>query len=467
VEIHHPVTNPAVSRRIPPAARNFSVSPAEIHVIFPAMNGPLLHLACAFLLATLPAAAIPNSVLGAINDEQSPLDGTDVTDDLLDPELWAGNAALPGKWRDEGTIGTATLSHLVARPKLFGRDVILLRAIHRDDRLESLEATFVDAGSYFGYFNEKLPEGLTRRQARDEVQRRLATRQAAFQTLYQETLTALETSIARHTDDDRPREQTLGRNRTLRAEPRQWTKDGFSIRLLAAHPRLIRVTLQPADATPRDWLDRSLAETTPRHRAADLATRVQRLPDGTVQLDRLQPIAQGNTPYCGLNSLGMAARYFGLHLDEDWLAAAGGFQNTGSADGSNMLRLYNAVAAEAGFQLTRDNKLDLPGIRRAIDSGFPVIVWRRFSHDRNNLHDRFLRDFRRNPAAVLPDPNDPAERATWPNDEAPLHASVVTGYHADRKELLFLESWSGKDVPRRMRLEELAATTYLCFIFKP
>jgi hypothetical protein len=32
---------------------------------------------------------------------------------------------------------------------------------------------------------------------------------------------------------------------------------------------------------------------------------------------------------------------------------------------------------------------------------------------------------------------------------------------------LFLESWSGRDLPRRMRAEELAATTYLSFVFTP
>jgi hypothetical protein len=33
--------------------------------------------------------------------------------------------------------------------------------------------------------------------------------------------------------------------------------------------------------------------------------------------------------------------------------------------------------------------------------------------------------------------------------------------------VLFLESWTGRDKPRRMRVEELAATADLCFVFKP
>ena len=97
----------------------------------------------------------------------------------------------------------------------------------------------------------------------------------------------------------------------------------------------------------------------------------------------------------------------------------------------------------------------------------PVIVWRRFSHERNQLHTRFMRQLSRDPAATLPDPANATEKASWPGEDAPLHASVIVGYHPERKEFLFLESWTGRDQPRRMRVEELAATTYLCFVFKP
>jgi hypothetical protein len=41
------------------------------------------------------------------------------------------------------------------------------------------------------------------------------------------------------------------------------------------------------------------------------------------------------------------------------------------------------------------------------------------------------------------------------------------GYNAGRKEFLFLESWTGRDTPRRMRVEELTATTDLSFVFRP
>ncbi len=194
---------------------------------------------------------------------------------------------------------------------------------------------------------------------------------------------------------------------------------------------------------------------------------MSRAEDGTVRLPDIRPIPQGFQPYCGLNTLAMCARHFGLHLDEDWLAVSGGFQNTGSAAGSDIIGLYPAVAAEAGFRMKRVSKLDFHAVKGAVDAGFPVVVWRRFSHERDQLHSRFARELERNPAAVLPDHRDPAETASWPGKSAPVHASVIVGYHAERGEFLFLESWTGKDRPRRMSVREMSATITYAFVFGP
>lgn len=418
------------------------------------------------LAASMAATALPNSILGPVVQADSPLNGQDLTDALL-AALQTPATPLPGTWRDEGTIAAASLSHLLARPKLFGQDVVLLRATHRDRRLTALDATFADAGSFFGYFDEPLPANLSRREERAEIQKRVAARQLEFQKLYQESLENLRAELAKRSDSRRARTAKVGRTRTLRAEPEEFRSGPLTLRLLSADQRLVRVVMTRSAETCDDWLDPALAPIAASQRARQLASSVTRSADGSVAIESLQPIPQGYRPYCGLNALAMAARHFGLHLDEDWLAAAGDFQNTGSADGSNMLRLYQAVAAEAGFSLDRSSKFDETLARRALDAGFPVIVWRRFSHQRDALHTRFARTLAHNPAATLPNPADPAERASWPGSDAPLHASVLVGHHDSRREFLFLESWSGKDTPRRMHAEELAATAYLTFVFRP
>ncbi len=411
------------------------------------------------------ALALPNSILGPIAAVESSLNGEDLTDTLLTGGVWDGSVELPGEWNDEGQIATAAVSHLKARPKLFGLDVMLLRAVRRGGKLESLEATFVDAGSYFGYFNEKLPEGMSPREARKEVGERLASKQAEFTQIYTDAHADLRSAISRACGETEGVEGKIGRTRGLRTPVEEWEKGAVKVRLLAGENRLLRVMVSPSESD--QWLDPAVAVLPTREKLAKLAATVRREDDGTVHLPSLTPIPQGYRPYCGLNSLAMAARHFGLHLDEDWLAVACGFQNTGRADGANLLKVYHSVAAEAGLGLDRSVKFDPSAAMRSLSKGFPVIVWRRFSYERNTLHSGFMREFSKDSTATLPDPAGPAERASWPGEDAPMHASVIVGYNAGRREFLFLESWTGKDTPRRMRAEELVATTDLSFVFRP
>lgn len=425
----------------------------------------LICLAC---LSLAPCSqALPNAVLGAVRQEKSPLDGKDLTTELFE-SVGTDGSSLPGKWADEGDLADARISHLLARPKVFGEEVQLVRAIRRGKSLESLEITFVDAGSYFGYFQlpAEATKDLSRRQQQALMNQQLAAKQDEFLKLYETSHTTVREAIVAMAKDSRPKWVKIGKTRALRADMEEWHHQGHTIRLLADGRRLIRVTVINSLDPPQVWLDSSLRHVDDRTRLDKLTGQVTKQADGTVLLASLHPIPQGYQPYCGLNTLAMAARYFGLHLDEDWLAVAGGFQNTGSATGSDILGLYQAVAAEAGLGMDRETKLNVNAVRNAIANGLPVVVWRRFSHERDQLHTRHMRRLQRDPAAKLPDPAVEAERKTWPDQTAPLHASVIVGYDAARGELLFLESWTGLDKPRRMTAAEMAATTYKAFVFK-
>lgn len=406
----------------------------------------------------LPAAAIPNTVFGPIVEADSPLNGSDLTEPVL--AALRDGRPLPGEWVLEGTVAGAEVSHLLARPILFGREVVILRAVRRAGELERVEATFADAGSFFGYFDEELPAGLSDRQREAEMARRLATRQAEFAKVYDDSLLTLREEVAAVADRKEPKTVRFGRTRALRAEPEEWRRGDLVLRLFSADQRLVRLTLSTERHLGDGWMDESVSEMDGRELAATLKERVTTTDDGVVRIEGLEPVPQGYRPYCGLNTLAMAARHFGLHLDEDWMAAAAGFRNTGSAAGSNMVKLYHAVAAEAGLSMDRSSRFDEAAVRRALSSGMPVIVWRRFSWDRNRLHDRVAAG-----RTELPDPSTAEERATWPDAEAPLHASVLTGFDPESREVFFLESWSGRDKPRRMRFEEMEATAYLTFIF--
>jgi hypothetical protein len=418
-----------------------------------------------FLATCLGASAIPNAIFGLIDRADSPLNGQDITEQLLAAALWGGDTALPGKWRDEAPVAAARHSHLLARPKVFGLPALMVQASHRDDILQSLSVTFADAGSYFGYYNEKLPEGLTQREAREELTRRLEEKQAVFDTAYAETLESLREALADRSER-RPKDGSLGKTRALRAESSDYRVGDHVVRLLNGKGRLIRVIIVREAGLPRTWLDAELAALTSSDRLGMLKDNLARTEDGDVSIGDLPLVPQGYRPYCGLNTLAMAARYFGLHLDEDWLAVAGKFQNTGSAAGSQLLGLYLAVAKEAGFNMKRSNSFEASEARRSLQEGFPVIVWRRFSHQRNQFHTRHARAHARDSSLAIKVPSD-EERQAWPGKDAPLHASVLVGFNDAKREFLFVESWTGLDFPRRMRAEELAATAYITFYFKP
>lgn len=61
---------------------------------------------------------------------------------------------------------------------------------------------------------------------------------------------------------------------------------------------------------------------------------------------------------------------------------------------------------------------------------------------------------------------DERERSTWPGKNAPNHASVVTGFNAERGEVIFVESWGEHTGDRRMRFEELESTSYMAFYYR-
>ena len=77
----------------------------------------------------------------------------------------------------------------------------------------------------------------------------------------------------------------------------------------------------------------------------------------------------------------------------------------------------------------------------------------------------FLKKLAKDPAARLPEP-DSADRATWPAKLAYNHASVITGYNKERREVIFSESWSESVRNRRMHPEEMEGTAYYMFLLR-
>ncbi|MFK7909520.1 MAG: C39 family peptidase [Akkermansiaceae bacterium] len=404
------------------------------------------------------AIAIPNTIIGGLAQVDSPLNGQDVTERILSADVWSGARELPGKWRLESTVAGAKTSHLLALPKVLGEDVVLLRAVRREGRLDSLVVTFADAGSYFQYQPNVAKDQLAaRRKALVERQRQFAELYQARHERITERLEAMSKA--------RVKRAKQGASRALRAELKVYQVGGLKLGLLADGNRIIRLTISREIAHEKSWLDESIQKMNANSRGAYFRSQVKEDANGDSIIASVPVVPQGYKPYCGINTLVMTAHYFGLHLDEDWLAVAGKFQNTGSAGNSNMFGLYNAVAKEARLKISRETEFDFRKARALMRDGMPVIVWRKFDYRRNQLHNKISRRMIKDPHAKLPEPNAD-DRAKWPGKDHPVHASVIVGFNDERKEVLFLESWAGVTSPRRMRYEEMEATATWAFYFR-
>src|SRR5207253_1553306 len=153
--------------------------------------------------------------------------------------------------------------------------------------------------------------------------------------------------------------------------------------------------------------------------------------------------------------------FLGLRLDTEDYAGAAGIK-FGSTWHSDIRHVFEAAADVAKVKLPRTTQFDFEKARVTIDSGIPVIVFRRWSQERDFLHSAFAERFAKDPAATLPkaDLND---RKTWPARDDFAHSSLVTGYNLARREVIFTESWGEQVRNRRMRIEEMEGTAYFAY----
>jgi len=135
--------------------------------------------------------------------------------------------------------------------------------------------------------------------------------------------------------------------------------------------------------------------------------------------------------------------------------------------GSRILELYHSVGDELGMDVQVSSRFDFERVQEAIAEGRPVIVWRRVSLDREKAHSQFAARLAHTPSAVLPEPNR-NDRSAWPDRKkkgTPSHASIVSGFNAERNEVIFTDPWGEEARGRRMRVEEMEATVYAAFFF--
>ena len=388
------------------------------------------------------------------------LEGQDFSKAFLDEGNWRSNS-LPGEWRQVPALAGEDVRAIKKMPKLFGAHPRAVYVMAETGRVRSISILYLDAGSFFGYVPATTAGDAN---AERDRKRKIREKKHQFKKLFKEVSGLVEDDLEDRADS-RAKKSRVGTTPLLRTNYLDFIVDKFVLRYSVLEDHAISLTIMPEGEAFNHYMDERLFNLQIRERRKELEGKVSRDPNGDVKVEGVPVFRQGLVPYCAVNTLGMVTHHLGLRLGITGLAAGAKFKNTGSAKGSKMLDLYRAAAQESGARLMRDGKADFARIKRSIDKGCPIVVWRHYSKQRDRLHTSFASRIKSHPESVLPHP-DREEKASWPGKSAPGHASVITGYNEERGEVIFMESWGEHTRGRRMRSEEMEATSYMTFYFK-
>lgn len=418
-------------------------------------------LLMAALLAAPPAGAIPNvffgNGIGIPIIPAFPRFNADLTEAFLTEENWR-RQDFPGPWRDEPALEGERVRRMEALPLVFGEVPMTVTASGDGSGVSGITLGFLDAGIYFGYHFG----GEQSREAREAGRAKRQEFERHFEDLVERLGERLEEGCGRGLPG------AMGATPQLRTEFVDYVWENFVLRLVARPGHSVSLHLFRRGSEPRGYVSPEFASLDRRGRAEKFAGAVVRGEAGEVSVQGVPLFVQGDTPFCGIHALAMASRYLGLRASPVDLAGGAGFKNTGSAAGSDLVGLYRAVGEELGMRTSIVPSFDRGKVLRSLEAGLPVIVWRRVSLEREQVHLRFAAARRQDPS-LLPPPLTPEEMARLPERNGrglPSHASVVTGFSPASNSVVYAEPWGEDTRDRRMRVEELEATAYAVVFFK-
>jgi hypothetical protein len=306
----------------------------------------------------------------------------------------------------------------------------------------------LDAGAWFGF----VPHADAKKVA--------ATRGPEFAALYKRTASEIERGLA-GLSGGAGRKVSFVEKGPLKHDVLVFHPGDLWARLTTRENQVVKLTVTRSEADATNPLSELRRAAKKPDQLARFAARARSDANGDRVIDGIPMFLQGDRAYCGIATLAMAMQYFGLRLDTEDYAGPAGIR-FGSTYHSTIREAYEAAADAAKLRLPRTTQFEFERARASIDAGFPVVVFRRWSQEREFLHRAFAERFARDPGATLPkaDLND---RKSWPTKDDFAHSSIVSGYNASRREVIFTESWSELARNRRMRIEEMEGTVYMAY----
>jgi hypothetical protein len=324
--------------------------------------------------------------------------------------------------------------------ELFGVKAHGASAFFEDGRLISISLLFLDAGAWFGF-----------------GQGDAAPRVPEFLAAHKQVAAAVETGVTGL--GGKLRDVALGGKSLLKHTGRVAKLGEAWSRLVVWPEHLVKLTLFRDEDAATQLLAPWRRTEKRDEQARTFASLVRTAENGDRIISGIPLLQQGDRAYCGMSALAMTMQHLGLRIETEELAAAAGIR-FGSTRDAKTREVYDAAGHVGAIRIERTQKFEAAKARAAIETGMPVIAFRRWSQERDFIHTAFARRFADDPTATLPraDMND---RKLWPQRDGYAHASIVNGFNAVRGEVIFTESWSEHARDRRMRFEEMEATSYM------
>lgn len=359
---------------------------------------------------------------------------------LADAGRWEGAEFAASFPRPAVETAGISRSFATAKPVLFGITPMSVSARFANGGVHSLSVVILDAGSFFGFNNSNLPQGES-----------FETAKSRFDTEFGEKKQAVLDGLKKLGAGD-GKDLVLGKRSGLEMKTRIFKLPSGAARLMSYDHQLLLLDFFRNTTDAATLLVAAPAAAQP----AANASPERRLPV-------VPMVPQGNRGYCGVATLAMVGSWLGLQAGAEEYAALSGFQY-GIEIKSDIRELFGNVAQEAGVKAQRSPKFEAGKMKQSIDQGMPVVVFRWWAEERDYIHSAYSTRIARGEKAELP-PASMDDRKTWPKKGTFAHSSIVNGYRADKREVIFTESWGEQARNRHMRFEELEGTSYYAVYF--
>ena len=273
----------------------------------------------------------------------------------------------------------------------------------------------------------------------------------------------------------------VGKTSYLRQYIQEYHKGDVCIRLIEERNKFIQITLGRAEggrkgrsasaASGGNGDTPAEAPTTPDRetRIKESQNNVKTLPNGDVVIQNIPMYDQGRRGICAIAVAAMVANYYHLPLNVDKLVEKGGYNlKDNSTNQSGAIKMMQAIAQEGKLRFLELPRLGLSNAKSYLDRGYPLIVWHTVSEKRLKQLEEYMIRFDLDPHFELPPAS--ADRKNWAllqNGPVGGHGSLITGYNKLRGEYIYTDSWGEENRNKRMRTEELEATTFHAFVFTP